>query len=479
MTGNELTKDDAGRTVLAANCNKNVIIKTQPGNLNGAITAPPGTGDLALDNAIIEAMIRVYIGEEVCLSTAAAKRARHSIKVFLDRDFCIELKEAMCALLSKITDKKGIPLTAEDAPFSNAEGDGEEYYLSQKKAEVADPSEAADAPRTKATSAAAAAIDAMDRERRRAESREQLIEASGIFRRVNTYLGGAECVAADERERRELQRNDASQRKGDVDIAERLRQITAMTEDLSDLLSTIRNRIAEVTIEEKREEEQKGGHRKERSKHTAAASESCPAMKEDSTIRAAASQRTRETVQHGSTPEERLSARMRCELASTTPPTVASPTTTTTTTTAATTGSSERSRGESREDRNRNREKVEADARRVFNNNIAVPKASKAKPTNHRHYPPPPPSQQQHYSSSNFMPPQLYAPQVPMRVPAPPIHQQQQYVYRSPQPFSAFPGSFTGFFHESSGSANGRALHWGPEGGIYYQNASGHKTYVS
>jgi hypothetical protein len=58
-------------------------------------------------------------------------------------------------------------------------------------------------------------------------------------------------------------------------------------------------------------------------------------------------------------------------------------------------------------------------------------------------------------------------------------------VFSSPPPVgrartapSSHRGSFSGSFHSSSGSANGRAIFTGPRGGSFYVNSKGRKTYV-
>jgi hypothetical protein len=43
---------------------------------------------------------------------------------------------------------------------------------------------------------------------------------------------------------------------------------------------------------------------------------------------------------------------------------------------------------------------------------------------------------------------------------------------------SSFSGTFSGRYHSSSGSANGREIYIGPRGGQYYMNSNGNKTYI-
>jgi hypothetical protein len=94
--------------VLAINDNSNVYIKTREGNMDHAITAPDGTGDLAVDREIAAALDAVASGSaSVVLPAYVANRARRSVAKALAGDLPVEYKETVRALFTRMRDEKG------------------------------------------------------------------------------------------------------------------------------------------------------------------------------------------------------------------------------------------------------------------------------------------------------------------------------------------------------------------------------------
>jgi len=99
--------------------------------MSGAITAPKGTGDLAVDKEIIAALKDVQSGKSVSLSSNIAERARRIIGNILEGDYPVEYKEGARKLFTQLKDDSGHKIVRSNAKLSTPEGK-EMYNVSRK-----------------------------------------------------------------------------------------------------------------------------------------------------------------------------------------------------------------------------------------------------------------------------------------------------------------------------------------------------------
>jgi hypothetical protein len=134
VAGLQFNKDQTERMVLAMNDNGNVYMKTRQGNMNGAITAPEGSGDLTVDRRIVAALDKVKTtGEPVQLTEHDAERASRMISKILESDFPVEFKKEARELFTKlVNEKSGKKVIRSNAEISTPTGK-DEYHVTSKK----------------------------------------------------------------------------------------------------------------------------------------------------------------------------------------------------------------------------------------------------------------------------------------------------------------------------------------------------------
>jgi hypothetical protein len=134
LAGLQFNKDQTERMVLAMNDNGNVYMKTRQGNMNGAITAPEGSGDLTVDRRIVAALDKVKTtGEPVQLTEHDAERASRMISKILESDFPVEFKKEARELFTKLVfEKSGKKVIRSNAEISTPTGK-DEYHVTSKK----------------------------------------------------------------------------------------------------------------------------------------------------------------------------------------------------------------------------------------------------------------------------------------------------------------------------------------------------------
>eukprot|EP00615_Pteridomonas_danica_P004699 CAMPEP_0114341716 /NCGR_PEP_ID=MMETSP0101-20121206/9230_1 /TAXON_ID=38822 ORGANISM="Pteridomonas danica, Strain PT" /NCGR_SAMPLE_ID=MMETSP0101 /ASSEMBLY_ACC=CAM_ASM_000211 /LENGTH=460 /DNA_ID=CAMNT_0001475407 /DNA_START=56 /DNA_END=1436 /DNA_ORIENTATION=+ len=133
LSGLEYNEEETNRMVKAVNEDTNVRMKTREGNMRGARTAPKNSGDLAVDEVIINALDKVKNTDKpVILAENVAVRASRIIKDILDGDYSVEYKLNARELFTNLKNENGQKVVRSNAKMSMPRGK-EEYHVTYKK----------------------------------------------------------------------------------------------------------------------------------------------------------------------------------------------------------------------------------------------------------------------------------------------------------------------------------------------------------